>query len=119
MAETRNLISERALKLMKRDAVLINTGRGGLVDEDALFQVMSSGHLRSAALDVVAQEPLPLSSPLLALQNVVLTTHTAGLDEQSEQDMPRIAAENVAELFRGQWPEGCVVNHQLRSTWRW
>jgi phosphoglycerate dehydrogenase-like enzyme len=116
---TRNLIDQRALTLMKPDAVLINTGRGGLVDEEALYSAMSKGHLRSAALDVFAQEPLPLESPLLQLPNVILTTHTAGLDHQSEIDMPCIAADNVAKLYRGEWPEGCVVNHQLRGRWIW
>jgi phosphoglycerate dehydrogenase-like enzyme len=119
MPSTRNLIGERALALMKPSAVLINTGRGGLVDEVALFKAMSAGHLAGAALDVFAQEPLPTDSPLLDLPNIVLTTHTAGLDEQSEVDMPRIAAENVAKLHRGEWPEGCVVNAELRATWKW
>jgi phosphoglycerate dehydrogenase-like enzyme len=119
MPATRNIIDEQALRRMKPSAVLINTGRGGLVDEDALVRVMRGGHLQSAALDVFAREPLPLDSELLTLPNVVLSTHTAGLDAQSQQDMPRIAAENVAQLYRGIWPEGCVVNHELRATWKW
>ena len=66
-----------------------------------------------------AQEPLPVESPLLKLSNVLLSTHTAGLDEQSEFDMPRIAAECVATLYRGDWPEGCVLNDELRANWKW
>lgn len=117
--KTRHMINERTLRRMKPDAVLVNTGRGGLVDESALVEAISRGHLFGAALDVFAQEPLPLDSPLLALPNVVLSTHTAGLDEQSEIDMPRIAAECVVKLYRGEWPEGCVINRELRDGWRW
>jgi D-3-phosphoglycerate dehydrogenase len=119
MASTRNMIDERALKLMQPTAVLINLGRGGLVDEAALYHAMRAGHLSGAALDVFAIEPLPTDSPLLELPNLVLSTHTGGLDHQSEIDMPRIAAENVAKLFHGEWPEGCVVNSELRGKWKW
>jgi phosphoglycerate dehydrogenase-like enzyme len=99
--------------------VLNKTESGGKVDELALYHAMKTGHLSGAAIEVFTIEQLPIDSPLLELPNVVLSTHTAGLDHQSEIDMPRIAAENVAKLYRGEWPEGCVVNHELRSTWKW
>ncbi len=117
--DTANMINRQSLAKMKPDAVLVNTGRGGLVDEEALYDAMAGGHLFAAALDVFQKEPLPIESPLLTLPNAVLSTHTAGLDHQSEFDMPRIAAECVAKLFRGEWPQGCVINDQLRDSWQW
>ena len=116
---TANLIRRETLSQMKNDAVLINTGRGGLVNESDLFEAMSGGHLMGAALDVFQQEPTPASNKLLTLPNVIAAPHTAGLDHQSEIDMPRLAFECVAKLFLGQWPEGCVINSELRPTWRW
>jgi phosphoglycerate dehydrogenase-like enzyme len=104
---------------MKPDAVLINTSRGGLVDEQALLEAMSSGHLLGAGLDVFKTEPLPADSPLTKLKNILLTTHTAGLDEQSEIDMARFAAQNLADLYQGKWPEASVVNKELAGKWKW
>ena len=118
-SETANFIRRETLEKMKPDAVLINTGRGGLVNENDLYHAMSAGHLRGAALDVFQKEPTPAENPLLSLSNVIVAPHTAGLDHQSEIDMPRIAAECVAKLFRGDWPDGCVINESLRETWRW
>ncbi len=117
--ETLSLIRAETLAWMKPDAVLVNTGRGPLVNEDDLYQAMAGGHLQAAALDVFQQEPTPTDNPLLSLPNVITAPHTAGLDHQSEIDMPRIAAECVARLFTGEWPEGCVINQQLRDTWKW
>jgi phosphoglycerate dehydrogenase-like enzyme len=116
---TQNMINRQSLLRMKRDAVLVNTGRGGLVDEQALYEAMASGHLYGAALDVFQKEPLPVDSQLLRLPNVILSTHTAGIDEQSHFDMPRIASECIAKLYRGQWPDGCVINDELRGKWKW
>ena len=117
--ETTNFICKATLQQMKPDAVLINTGRGPLVNEADLYEAMSAGHLRAAALDVFQQEPTPTDNPLLSLPNVIAAPHTAGLDHQSEIDMPRIAAECVARLYQGDWPTGCVINDSLRTSWRW
>ena len=117
--ETADLIRRETLQQMKPQAVLINTGRGGLINEVDLYEAMSQGHLMGAALDAFQQEPTPVSNPLLTLPNVIVAPHTAGLDHQSEVDMPRIACECVAKLFRGDWPQGCVVNPQLQATWSW
>ncbi len=118
-AETQNLINARTLSQMKRGSVLINTSRGGLVDEEALVSALQLGHLAAAGLDVFQQEPLPLESPLLQLENVLLSPHMGGLDEQSVIDMSQLAARCIARLYRGEWPEGCVVNEELRAGWRW
>jgi phosphoglycerate dehydrogenase-like enzyme len=75
---TSRLVDAVALANMKRGSVLINVARGQLVDEDALAAAVSRGHLAGAALDVFNQEPLPSTSPLWALPNVILTPHTSG-----------------------------------------
>lgn len=117
--ETTDLINERTLAKMKRGSVLINTSRGALVDEDALAAALKSGHLLAAGLDVFKIEPLPLDSPLLKLDNLLMLPHIAGLDEQSQYEMGVLGARCVAELYHGKWPEGCVVNEQLREGWKW
>jgi phosphoglycerate dehydrogenase-like enzyme len=117
--ETVNLINRQALAQMKRGSVLINTSRGALVDEDALCESLASGHLMGAGLDVFKVEPLPLDSPLLKLDNVLLRPHMGGLDEESLEAMTSLAARCVADLYQGRWPEGCVVNSELRTTWKW
>ena len=117
--ETANLINAKTLARMKRGSVLLNTSRGGLVDEPALVAALKSGHLFGAGLDVFQKEPPSPDNPLLELENVVLSPHMAGLDEESVVAMATRAAEGLVELFEGRWPEGCVVNEEIRPGWRW
>jgi phosphoglycerate dehydrogenase-like enzyme len=98
--------------------VLINTARGGLVDEPAMIAALRSGHLGGAGLDTFAVEPLPPGSPLRELDNVVLTPHNAGIDDQAVRDVSLRAAQSIAALYRGEWPEEYVVNRELAG-WRW
>ncbi len=119
LPETADLINAQTLAKMKRGAILINMSRGATVDEAALCEALRSGHLFGAGLDVFKQEPLPLDSPLLKLDNVVLCTHTGGLDEFSEVAMTSMAAQSIADLYQGRWPEKCVVNRTLRDGWKW
>jgi D-3-phosphoglycerate dehydrogenase len=77
-SQTRHLIGQRELELMKRDALLINTSRGPIIDENALIGALQSSTIGGAALDVYEKEPLPEDSPLRKLDNVILTPHTAG-----------------------------------------
>jgi len=118
-ADTRDMINTRTLALMKRGAVLINTARGAVVDEEALCQALGSGHLFGAALDVFKIEPLPITSPLLTYDNVVLCTHMGGIDSESQNAMSTLAAQCLVDLYQGRWPEACTVNRQLREGWRW
>jgi phosphoglycerate dehydrogenase-like enzyme len=117
--DTLAIINAETLAKMKQDAVLINTARGSLVDETALADAISGGRIFGAGLDVFCVEPLPPDSPLLRLDNVVLSPHMAGLDKESEIAMSTMAAECIVALYRGDWPEGCVVNSEIRDTWRW
>ena len=84
-----------------------------------MASALASGHLLGAGLDAFKVEPLPLDSPLLKVDNVLLAPHMGGLDEESEVAMSHLAAECIAKLYRNEWPEGCVVNQSLRGGWRW
>jgi len=117
--ENRHLINRQSLGWMKRGAVLINTARGLLVNETDLCEALRSGHLGGAGLDVFEVEPLPLSSPLLQLDNVLVSGHVAGLDNESAHDTSQMCAEILTGLHRGEWPAHCVVNLRGRSGWSW
>ena len=93
---TRHLIDAQALASMKRDAVLINTARGGVVDEHALAAALRNGALGGAAVDVFEREPLPAGSPLAGCPNVILTPHIGGLTLESNARVSSMIAERVA-----------------------
>jgi phosphoglycerate dehydrogenase-like enzyme len=107
LAETENLIGARELALMRDDAILLNTSRGRLIDEDALADALRAGALRGAALDVFADEP-PAGSPLLSLPNVVLSPHIGGLSERSIATMTRQATASVLDVLAGREPTGVL-----------
>lgn len=117
-AETRHLINRRTLAQMKPGAFLVNTARGGLVCEADLVEALRSGQVGGAALDVFENEPCR-ESPLFAFDNVVMTPHTAGVDERSVMDMAVLAARAVVLLSRGEWPAEWIVNSAVRPTFRW
>jgi len=117
--ETTNMINRQTLAQMKPGAIFINTGRGALVDEEALCEALDRGHLFGAALDVFKTEPLPLDSPLLKYDNVLLCTHMGGLDCDSQAAMSSRAAQCIVDLHEGRWPDECVVNRQIRDQYRW
>lgn len=118
-AETTNLINRDSLARMKPGAVLINTSRGGLVDEDALADALQSGRLFGAGLDVLKVEPPPADHPLLRLSNVVLAPHLGGIDQTALDAMGQLAAECLVNLHRGACREECIVNRQLFPGWKW
>ena len=119
LPETRHLINAASLARMKNGAVLINTSRGPLVDEAALVEALRSGKLRGAGLDVFETEPLPATSPLLKMTNVLLSGHVAGLDNESHDATCELAAKNIVALYRGEWPAGCIQNLRGVHGWTW
>ena len=119
MDATRALINAERLRLMKPTAFLINTARGAVVDEPALYEALREKRIAGAGLDVFEEEPPLPGNPLLRLDNVVMTAHTAGVDLQSRDDMARKAAECIAALSRGEWPAECIVNPEVRERFRW
>jgi phosphoglycerate dehydrogenase-like enzyme len=96
--ETRGLLNKAALARMKPGAVLVNTARGGLVDQAALVAALTSGHLAAAGLDVFAAEPVDPADPLLALANVVMAPHVAWLSTETFARSFSIAADNCRRL---------------------
>jgi (S)-sulfolactate dehydrogenase len=95
-AATRHLVGPAQLATMKPDAVLINTARGGVVDEAALAAALRGGRLGGAALDVFEQEPLPAGSPLAGCPNLILTPHVAGVTRESNARVSELIAGRVA-----------------------
>src|SRR3546814_8085583 len=89
------------LEKMKSGAILINTSRGGILDEDALYRHASQGRLRAVAMDVFEAEPLPQDSPLRTLPNALLTPHMAGKTKQSHQALVQLAVDNLEVLLSG------------------
>jgi phosphoglycerate dehydrogenase-like enzyme len=112
LPETRDLIGEKELRLMKRDSVLVNAARGPIVNEPALIEALREGRIRGAALDVYAQEPLPADSPLLELENVILTSHSVGWTEELFRDMGREDCAGALAVFSGEPPRN-VVNRDV------
>jgi phosphoglycerate dehydrogenase-like enzyme len=98
---TRHVIDAAAIARMKPGAILVNTARGGLVDEAALVTVLTSGRLRAAGLDVFAEEPVPPDNPLLKLDNVVLMPHVAWLTPETLDRSLDVAIENMRRLRDG------------------
>ena len=106
--ESRHLINSRTLRLMKPSAVLVNTSRGGLVDENALAEALTTGIISAAALDVLAQEPPDPDNPLFRLDNVLITPHiSAGTRDAFEMKM-RAAFANLLRHSRGEPVENVV-----------
>ena len=98
--QTEKLINKDTLALMKRDAILINTARGGLVDEDALYDALTSGRIKAAALDVLGQEP-PRANRLIGLDNCVITPHVAWAPAETRNRLVSLAAKNLAAYMCG------------------
>lgn len=106
--ETRGLIDEAALRLMKPSAVLINTSRGAIVDESALVHGLVEGWIAGACLDVLVQEPPPPDHPLLGLPNVIVTPHAAFYSAAAVAELQEKAARNVADVLQGRRPTHIV-----------
>jgi phosphoglycerate dehydrogenase-like enzyme len=118
--ENHHVINRERLTRMKRGVMIVNTARGPLINEADLCAALKSGQVAAAGLDVFEVEPLPLDSPLLALDNVLVSGHVAGLDDDSAYDTSKMCAEIIVGLSQGRWPEGCVQNLKAgHAGWKW
>lgn len=98
--ETKNLFGREQFKAMKRDAILVNTARGGIVDEEALYEALTTGEIRGAALDATVAEP-PYGSPLCSLSNCILTPHAGAATKEAVSKMGLMAAQNAVDVLTG------------------
>ena len=114
--DTRHIVNEARLRMMKKSAVLINTGRGGLVDEKALLQALTEGWIAAAGLDVLESEPARADHPFLKLTNVVITPHIGGYSDTFLEMMWKHSIQNVMDLAEGRWPRW-VVNREVKPRW--
>jgi D-3-phosphoglycerate dehydrogenase len=106
--ETRHMINGKTLALMKQGAVYVNTSRGGVQDERALFEALTRGRLGAAGIDVFEEEPTPVDNPLLNLQNVVVSSHVAGVTVEANRQMGVQVAGEMLRVLRGERPDVLV-----------
>ncbi|WP_163536131.1 C-terminal binding protein [Gracilibacillus sp. YIM 98692] len=106
--ETENLIDHSMFQLMQKDTVIVNTSRGGIINEDALYYALKNDQIAGAALDVLAKEPIDPQHPLLQLDNVLFTPHIAWYSEESQEELKRKSAENIAAVHLGKYPKYLV-----------
>lgn len=100
--ETNLLFNETNFAKMKSTAILVNTSRGGIVDQNALYNALISGTIRAAGLDVTTPEPLPLDSPLLTLPNCIILPHIGSADINTRIEMSEITAKNILSGLKGE-----------------
>ena len=114
--KTKHMIGEKELLLMKNTAYLINTARAGLIEEDALYQVLKEKKIAGAALDVFWQEPIGKNSRWLDLDNVTLTTHIAGTTKEALTKSPYLLVEDINKLLEDKEPKFVVNPEVLKRT---
>ena len=116
--ETVDLIGKAQLDMMKPSAMLVNTARGGIVNEEALYEALSEHRIAGAALDAFTIEPLPSGHPLTTLDNVICTPHIGTQTEEALARMSARSAENILSVLAGDKPRDCVNPEALASTSR-
>jgi D-3-phosphoglycerate dehydrogenase len=107
--DTVNIVNQESLARMKKGSILINTARGELVDEDALYESLVSGHLKSAALDTFKKEPPDENNKLLSLSQVITTPHIGAATDNASDEMTRISIDECLAVLRGKKPKYIVV----------
>ncbi|WP_240510155.1 C-terminal binding protein [Virgibacillus profundi] len=108
--ETYHLVNKEVLELAKPGAIIINTGRGSVINEADLINALKTGEISGAGLDVLEQEPMDVSNPLLSMENVILTPHIAFYTEESIQELKRKTALNIVDVLQGGKPRYLVNN---------
>ena len=113
--ETHHLISTAEFEAMKPTAILINTSRGPVIDQKALYQALKSRRIFAAALDVTEIEPIPMDDPLLTLDNIIIAPHIASASVATRTKMATMAAGNLVAGLKGEMPPNCVNPEALRK----
>ena len=106
--ETRNIVNEENLRKMKKTAILVNTSRGALVDEAALYRAVKEGWINGAGVDVFVQEPPPADHPFFELDNMVVSDHAAWYSEESQVELQTKACAEVVRVLKGGLPKSLV-----------
>jgi D-3-phosphoglycerate dehydrogenase len=112
--ETTHMISKAQLKLMKRNAILLNASRGGVINTNDLIDALKSGVIAAAGLDVCEGEPLPVNHELLSMDNVIFTPHVGMYSEEAMSDMYHKLAKQAIDVLSGRWTNN-IVNPQVRE----
>jgi D-3-phosphoglycerate dehydrogenase len=115
-ASAYHLLTEEHFRLMKREALFVNTGRGPTVDESALVKALEEGWIAGAGLDVFEQEPAMATNPLLRMENVILTPHVASASARMDPERRRRVGREIALVLEGRWPMSCVNPAVLEKT---
>jgi D-3-phosphoglycerate dehydrogenase len=113
--DTRHILNEAAFRKMKPTAILVNTSRGGLIDQQALAKALKEGWINSAGIDVYETEPPQRDDPLLSIENAVLTDHAGWYSEESQVELQTKAAAEVCRVLMGQPPLSCVNRAALEA----
>ena len=111
--ETVGLFNAARLAKMKRSAFLVNTARGGIVDEKALYDALKANRIAGAALDVFDQEPTPQDNPLLTLPNFIAAPHVAGVTREAVDRMAIVAVQNILSVLDGKPNRENVINKEV------
>jgi D-3-phosphoglycerate dehydrogenase len=114
MDSTRGMISDEQFNHMKKEAFIINTARGPVIDEKALIRALREGKIAGAGLDVLENEPIAEDSPLLKMDQVVINPHVAWYSEESQIELKRKTTQNVADVLKGFYPT-YLVNHDVKK----
>jgi glyoxylate reductase len=98
-SETKNFIGKDELAAMKKSAIIVNTARGEVIDQDALYDALKNKRIFAAGLDVTTPEPLPPTHPLFALPNVIITPHFGSATFEARREMSLLCAQNILDAF--------------------
>jgi len=111
--ETTGMFDAARLARMKRTAFLVNTARGGIVDENALYDALKANRIAGAALDVFVEEPTPNDNPLLTLPNFIAAPHVAGVTREAVDRMAVVAVQNILSVLDGKPTRDNVINKEV------